>query len=508
MLRSIRGRLQAWYALVLFGVVASFAGILYYSTRETRLNEIDRQLEAAALYLDATLRGFPPPDLDSSHPEKPPHHPGPDRPVWDNGPPPGEPRKGFEPRFGPKPPPRRPRERLLADLTLPKGLGPAIEDDPEDRAYFVVWRADGSVLKSQGLPAGFSAAESSSNEFPNTPGLSWRGEYREVVMLGPRTTRILVGRPARKELAELRAFAWQLAGIGLLVLGIGLLGGWVISSRVVRPIAAISATASTISAANLSERIDSTRVASELADLARVLNEMFDRLEAAFERQARFTADASHELRTPLAIIRTHSELALTRSRSAEEYREVIETCLRASGRMTGLVEGLLTLARADAGKLDLQEQALALDQVVVESAALVRPLAQGKNLSLSTNVMPVEVTGDAGRLGQIVTNLLSNAIQYNRPGGAIRVQLSTTDGEAVLEVSDTGCGIPAEDQPHLFERFYRVDKARSRASGGNGLGLAICKSIVEAHGGAIGFESELEKGTTFWVRLPCRGPA
>jgi len=322
-------------------------------------------------------------------------------------------------------------------------------------------------------------------------------------MLGPRETRILAGRPIRSVRNDLSAFAWQLAGIGVVVLAVGLAGGWFISARILRPLASISATASSISAANLSERIDPEAIDRELEELAGVLNAMFDRLEGAFERQARFTADASHELRTPLTVLRTHAELALTRPRPAEEYRQTIETCLRASTRMTAIIEGLLTLARADADKLDLRQEPVDLRLVVEESVALLRPLADSKDVSLTTHCEPAEVAGDSLRLAQVVTNLLSNAVRYNKPGGAVQVGLTVSSGAAELSVTDTGCGIPDEDQPHIFERFYRVDKARSRASGGNGLGLAICKSIVEAHGGTIGFTTELNKGSTFWARLP-----
>jgi heavy metal sensor kinase len=312
-----------------------------------------------------------------------------------------------------------------------------------------------------------------------------------------------VGKPIDREQAALTAFAWQLGGVGFVVLAAGLVGGWMISNRILRPVAAITATASAISATNLSERLDTTTVDRELEELARVLNAMFDRLEAAFERQARFTADASHELRTPLAIIRTHAELALSRQRSSEEYRETIDACLRASGRMTDLVAGLLTLARADAGKLDVQRKSVDLKPVVEECVAQLLPLGQKKGIVLSADLEPAVVMGDSTQLGQVITNLVNNAIQFNRPGGTVKVQLNVMSGETILSVRDTGCGIPAEDRPHLFERFYRVDKARSRASGGNGLGLAICKSIVETHGGTIGFESTLDIGTTFWVRLP-----
>ena len=294
----------------------------------------------------------------------------------------------------------------------------------------------------------------------------------------------------------------------MVVLGVGLTGGWLISARLLRPIAAISATAASIAATNLSGRIDPQGVDRELAELATVLNATFDRLEAAFARQARFTADASHELRTPLAIVRNHAELALSRPRSPEEYRETLTTCLRATIRMTALVEGLLTLARADAGRLELTRAAVDLRPTVKEAIGLFRPLAEQQAVSLSAHLEHAEVSGDPVRLVQVVANLLSNAVQHNRPGGSVTVRLGETAEEVVLEVADTGFGIPPEDQPHLFERFFRVDKARGRDSGGSGLGLAICKSIVEAHGGTIGCESVPERGSTFWVRLPRRNPA
>jgi heavy metal sensor kinase len=468
MARSIRWRLQAWYALVLLAVVVGFAALLYGQARAARFREVDSALEAAASYLDVNLRRFPRPELDGVPP----------------GPRPPRPPPGL--------PPRPDRQQLLAELTPPARA--------EGGIYFGVWRADGRALKTEALPDEVGPPDLA--ETPSLPRVMQRGEYREAVMLGPRATRILVGRSVRREQAGLRAFAWQLAGAGAVVLAVGLAGGWLISARILRPVAAISATASAISATNLAERIDPAAVDRELAELARVLNAMFERLEAAFARQARFTADASHELRTPLAVIRSHAELALSRPRTAAEYRETVTTCLQASGRMTALVDGLLTLARADAGKLDLRREPVDLKAVVEESVALFGPLAEGKAVSVSANLVPVAVTGDPVRLAQVVTNLLSNAVQYNRPGGTVQVKLAAWD-TAVLTVTDTGCGIPEADRPHIFERFYRVDKARSRASGGSGLGLAICKSIVEAHGGTIGFETQPEQGSTFWVRLP-----
>jgi heavy metal sensor kinase len=314
---------------------------------------------------------------------------------------------------------------------------------------------------------------------------------------------VLVGRRVERELEELNWFACHLVGIGLFVLLVGLAGGWLLSRGALRPIQRMSATAASITATNLSRRIDVTGVDRELAGLAGILNAMFDRLQTAFERQARFTADASHELRTPLTIIHSHTELALTRPRTPEEYRDALDTSLRAARRMRALVDGLLTLARVDAGSLDIQQQDIDLGALVEDSADLLKTMAEQHWVDLRVKADPIEVVGDPGRLTQVVTNLLTNAIHYNRSGGTVAVTVAADAQDVALTVADTGCGIPEEDVPHIFERFYRVDKARSREEGGCGLGLAICKSIVEAHRGTISFTSEVGQGTTFVVRLP-----
>jgi heavy metal sensor kinase len=362
--------------------------------------------------------------------------------------------------------------------------------------YFAVWRTDGVVLKAVG-----TAATEPPLTTAGQPTFAFRGTNRELVVRGPSGTTILVGRPAGTVDREMTAFAWQLAGTGAAVLAVGLAGGWLISRRIFRPIAAIAATASRISGDNLSARINARAVDRELADLARVLNATFSRLEAAFDRQARFTADASHELRTPLAVIRSQAELTLSRPRTQDEYQEALQTCLHAAERMTDLVEGLLTLARADAGKSSIHDP-VDLHRVAADAVELCRPLAAKSAIRLTSDLDPVTVIGDASALGRVVGNLVTNAIQYNRPKGEVRVTLERDGREAVLTVRDTGEGIPEEHHSQLFERFYRADKARSRATGGSGLGLAIAKAIVAAHGGTIGFESVVGKGSTFWVRI------
>jgi heavy metal sensor kinase len=505
MTRSLRWRLQGWYAVVLLAVVGGFATLLYVQVRSSRLQEIDAALTADALYLDTNLRRFPLRDPDGP---RPPDRPPPERPPRDR--PPDEfgdgPPDRFRPdRPGPPPPGMRPNpERRIAELGLPPRTSPDGEHRGAD--FFAVWRPDGTLLKAVGLPEGVGPPLLPEGSPPATVRLRWRGDFREATVLAPMATRVLVGRSVGREQAELSRFAWQLSAAGIAVLAVGMAGGWLASARILRPIASIASTASAISATNLSERIDPATVDRELEGLARVLNDTFDRLEGAFERQARFTADASHELRTPLAVLRSQAQLALSRPRSAEDYHKAIEECLRAAERMTALVDGLLTLARADAGKLDLRREPVDLKRVTADALAQLRPLAEGLGIALAAKLVPAEVRGDPTRLGQVVTNLVTNAVRYNRPGGQVRVHLLTTNGNAVLKVEDTGFGIPEADRPHVFERFYRVDKDRSRLSGGTGLGLAICKSIVEGHGGTIALTSVVDRGTTFEVRLP-RGP-
>jgi heavy metal sensor kinase len=391
---------------------------------------------------------------------------------------------------------------------LADDLKPLFEDETENRYYYVLWHPDGDIVsKSKFAPdeidlPQFPAARRQPS--PQDPPRQ-RGEFREVARQR-RGTNILVGRSIKSDIAALHEKEWLVAAVGIAVLAGGLLGGHWFSRRAIKPIEAISATAAEISLSNLSRRIDVTGTETELTGLARTLNQMFDRIESAFTQQVRFTADASHELRTPVAVILSHAELALDKQRPAEELRETIETCRRSALRMKTLIESLLTLARFDSGELQLDSRPFDLARTAGDCIALVRPLAAQRRIAIHMDLPPASTTGDPDRIAQVITNLLTNAIRYNHDQGQVAVAIQSSPNEVVLSVSDTGIGIPPEHLDHIFERFYRVDKARSRKDGGVGLGLAICKSIVVAHGGQISVSSQPDRGTKFEVRLPKAG--
>jgi heavy metal sensor kinase len=331
---------------------------------------------------------------------------------------------------------------------------------------------------------------------------SLRLTYREIKNVLPSDVEISVGCSIAPELKELRLTALKLAGFGGVILSFGLAGGWWFVSRSLKPIEIISATAVKISAGDLSQRINVGEAESELGQLATVLNSTFARLETAFTQQQQFTSDAAHELRTPVSVILTQTQTSLNREREAADYKQTVEACQRAAQRMRKLIESLLALARFDAGQEVLKRLPFDFSKTISDCAELVQPLASKRDVKIIAQIPPLEITGDSERLAQVVTNLLTNAIQYNKPGGEVRVKLESQNSLAVLTVADTGPGIAAENLPRVFGRFFRADASRTGA-GNAGLGLAISKAIVEAHGGTIEAASKVGTETTFVVRLP-----
>lgn len=287
------------------------------------------------------------------------------------------------------------------------------------------------------------------------------------------------------------------------VLLFSVLGGLFIARRALLPVERIMRTARDAGQGNLSERVKVPATKDEVGRLAQTFNDMLERLEGAFERQRRFTADASHELRTPIAVVSAQAEDALHLPDLSPDARARLETICDQTQRMARLVSQLLFLARSDAGRLPLEYEELDLGELVQDVAAELAGQAEAKGLELQVKVpTSLNLRGDQTQLTHLLINLVSNAIQYTAKG-KIEVRVEQVEGGAALTVSDTGPGIPPEHLSRIFERFYRVDRARSRRDGGTGLGLAIVHLIVAAHRGTIDVQSEVGRGTTFTVWLP-----
>ncbi|MBI1765832.1 MAG: heavy metal sensor histidine kinase [Acidobacteria bacterium] len=283
-------------------------------------------------------------------------------------------------------------------------------------------------------------------------------------------------------------------------------GGLVLANQALRPVDSLTKAAEQIGAGDLTERVPVPEKMDELGRLASTFNHMIARLQAAFERQKQFTSDASHELRTPLAVMRGELEITLRRERSPEEYQRTLGSNLEEIIRLSRLVEDLLMLARADAGRVELRCEPVNLTALCCDTADYITPLAEQREQTLVCLTPPQTVTiqADQQRIKQLLLNLLDNAIKYTDHGGTITLSLAAESDAVVIKVADTGRGIPPEDVPHVFERFFRRSaKTSDRSASGSGLGLSIVKWIVEAHGGSIEVQSRLSEGTTFTVRFP-----
>lgn len=444
--RSLRARLLLWSAAILVLVLSGFVLTLRHRLRSSLLEEFDAELRRHAEAVAAGLR------------------------------------PGADGRF---------------ELDLPGGYLHYFQESAEETGapYYAVWSDRGRLV--------IGSDPEIRLERPGQPLSRTREDRREVVVEGKGGALVLVGRGTRGLQDRVQAFSRRAAGAAGLALGLALAGVWLLTTRALAPIDRISRVAAAVSASNLGQRIDRGQMEAELGRLAETLNDTFDRLQAAFEQQVRFTTDASHELRTPLSVVTNQAELALRRERPPGEYRAALQAILEAARRMRAVVEDLLTLARADAGELSQRRDPLDLTALVRDTAGLMAGEAKRLGIAIELDLATATLRGDRSRLQELVTNLLANAIRYNREGGRVTLRLRARGGAAVLDVIDTGIGIPPEEQALVFNRFHRVDKARSREAGGSGLGLAISRSIAEAHGGRILLESEPGAGTTFRVELP-----
>jgi heavy metal sensor kinase len=366
-----------------------------------------------------------------------------------------------------------------------------------------------SLLSSASFRKLVEASSGADHLYQNVKGGKdgYRGYARHFPAKG-RTYTLVILRSlhAQQEMLDeiTTTFAWIIPIAVLLASA----GGYFLARKSLAPVVAMSTQAGRIGAANLHERLPVQNEKDELGHLARSFNLLLDRLNESFDRQRRFMADASHELRTPVAILRGESEVALSRpERSLEEYRESLAAVRAESQRLTHIVEDLFTLARADAGQYPLSPRDFYLDELVADCTRAARTLALAKNISLQCNApRELPICADEALVRRMILNLLDNAIKYTPEGGRVSLLCRSEDGKYVLSVTDSGPGIPPDLQPRIFERFFRADKARSRAEndgGGAGLGLSIARWIAEAHLGTLELSRSGATGSTFVAFLP-----
>jgi heavy metal sensor kinase len=290
-----------------------------------------------------------------------------------------------------------------------------------------------------------------------------------------------------------------------IVLVLGALGGWALARRSLSPIGYIALKAQSITSKNLNGRLNPRGTDDEMDDLIRTINEMIARLESSFKRMAEFTADASHELKTPICAMRGEAEVLLSKKRTAEEYQEGLVHFIEEFDHLNQMINNLILLSKFDTSQGELKMVPLRLDLLIGDICNLFQVLADQKKIELSFGeIEEATIVGDKIRLQQLFTNLMDNAIKYTSEG-FIRVSVEKNEGVVLVKICDTGVGIPKEEQEKIFKRFYRVDKSRSRETGGVGLGLSIAEWIVHAHHGRIQVDSELNKGSTFTVTFPLK---
>jgi heavy metal sensor kinase len=457
--RNVRSRLTLWYVLVLASLLALYAGVaslfLFLSLRE----DFDQNLLGDAETVEGMLAKEPNGgvSLHSRHPDAPEPRIGHFIEVWSP--------EGL----------LLYRSAALQDQIL--GGPPGPDEGLHDAAPSTTRLPNGTRVRLASSVYHVEDQRVVLRVAYSEEGL-WRelGEFGEVLLLGFPIAVLLAG-----------------------------FGGYALARKALAPIDSMATQAKKISAERLSDRLSIENPEDELGKLGTVFNDMLGRLQAAFDQLRRFTADASHELRTPLTAIRSVGEVALQDQRSPAEYRDVIGSMLEEVDRLTRLAESLLALSRADAGHVQLQRENIPLVHLAREASSVVEVLAEEKR-------QQIDIEGDANLvvsvdrliLRQAIVNLLDNAIKYSPPGSQIAVRVQSGGNQQVLlAVIDQGPGIPSEHQPYVFDRFYRVDKARTREWGGAGLGLSITRWAVEVHGGDITLETKEAKGSTFRVSLP-----
>jgi heavy metal sensor kinase len=385
------------------------------------------------------------------------------------------------------------------------------EAKEHENIFCIMYGADGSVherteeLPADSIPAllTFGAAENSSGDVV-LPAIGHQRWFQSGLHLGAKDLRVVLLAPLEdvdRELKQLMSVLMIAGPLCLLVAG-GL--GYVMARKALVPMEQLHQLTEKITAEHLDRRLPVTNPKDEVGRLTQTINGMISRLQLSFAEIRRFTADASHELRTPLTAIRTEAEVMLRQPMTLADYQQLVGSILEECERLTRLVDQLLTLSREDAGAAKPVHELVDLGKLLGGVVETMRPLAEAKKQDLHVGRYPeVRVFGDEARLREVFYNLLDNAIKYTPEGGKIDVDLCQADHQAIATVSDSGIGIEPDHLPRVFDRFYRIDKARSPEQGGTGLGLSIAQAIVLAHGGRIDITSKAAQGTICTVSLP-----
>ncbi|WP_227819471.1 sensor histidine kinase [Mariprofundus micogutta] len=379
----------------------------------------------------------------------------------------------------------------------------------------ILFRSDRSLIDKGGNDVSRALGQSfrsGTPSFASTESLLNKNNVRVIAFPIHRADRIVATLILGHGTGDIRSvfnLLYLLGGIlGVISIAISAVAGYYMAKRALEPIQEITSTARGVAAGDLSRRLKSESQDKEIRVLVRVLNKMFADLEASFQAQKRFTADASHELRLPLTILKGEIEVALRHPRSEEEYHQILQQQLGTIDRIQQIVNDLLTLARADAGQLELVQSPIDLSLLLQEVGQQHLILFDSHNVALNMDIEDdMEIMGETSQIERTVMNLLSNAFKHAPEHSSIQLSGKVIDGSAIITISDEGAGIAEDQQEHLFDRFFRADDARCRKEGeGAGLGLAICKRIVDAHGGDIWVQSTLGEGASFLIRLPLAG--
>ncbi|MBK7986760.1 MAG: HAMP domain-containing protein [Ignavibacteria bacterium] len=379
-----------------------------------------------------------------------------------------------------------------------------------DKDNQIVWKSEN--LRQDSLPLVFDARITLNNVGVNLPIVKKTdyiligsgGERLRVATRLSKFAQVSVAYPEEEIQQTLRELFSAYTIAFPVAIFISMFGGWLLARFSLKPVDRIINAAHDITAHNLSRRLPMPSSNDEIGRLTSTLNEMIERLQDSFEQIRQFTSDVSHELRTPLAILMGEMELALRSPKQNVQYKETIMSALEEVTRLSKVVQSLLEISRAETGQVKIDFLPLNLSDTIRDIAEDMQILAEEKGIKLESIIEDnIIIMADYVRIHQTLINVIDNSIKYNRPNGSVLVRMQADTNYAVIRVSDTGVGIPEDSLEHIFDRFFRVDKARSRDVDGTGLGLAIVKWIVESHHGSIDVESQLGKGTMFTIKFP-----